>query len=100
MDNAVEEAVVRDPREHVILEAAKAQGIPTMAQDGIMKVISGMTSLDELERVVDLSNTKTGGNSETVAPVDENFADFASHIIKWSNERSDYAEFSSEFCPS
>jgi len=56
VDEAVEEAVVRDPREHIILEAARAQGIPTMAEDGIDKVIQGRTSLPELQRVVDLTD--------------------------------------------
>jgi type II secretory ATPase GspE/PulE/Tfp pilus assembly ATPase PilB-like protein len=55
IDQAVEDAVIRDPREHVILEAATPQGIPTMAEDGMEKVLSGITTLDELERVVDLS---------------------------------------------
>lgn len=55
VDEAVEEAVVRDPREHIILEAARSQGIPTMAEDGVEKVVLGRTSLPELQRVVDLS---------------------------------------------
>lgn len=54
MTDAVEEAVLRDPREHVILDAAKAQGIPNMTQDGMMKVLRGDTSFEELERVVEL----------------------------------------------
>ncbi len=57
LDTTVEDAVIRDPREHIILEASKHQGIPTMAEDGIEKVLSGITSLSELERVVDLSKT-------------------------------------------
>ncbi len=43
-----------DTRESAILEAAKAQGIPTMQQDGIYKVLAGITSLDEVSRVLDL----------------------------------------------
>jgi len=58
VDDAVEEVVIRDPREYAILEAARSQGIPSMAEDGIAKVLSGRTSLDELERVVDLSHIK------------------------------------------
>lgn len=54
MTDAVEEAVLRDPREHTILEAARPQGIPDMTQDGIVKVLNGDTSLSELERVVEL----------------------------------------------
>lgn len=46
--------MIDDPREMVIEEAAKAQHIPTMAQDGVMKVLAGVTSLEELGRVVDL----------------------------------------------
>ncbi len=56
VDDAVEEAILRDPREHIILEAAQPQGIPTMAEDGIEKVLKGQTSLAELKRVIDLSN--------------------------------------------
>ena len=40
--------------EEEIAERIKPQGIPSMQQDGIMKVLAGVTSLDELERVVDL----------------------------------------------
>jgi len=54
MDDAVEEAVLRDPREHVIIDAARPQKIPNMTQDGMAKVLRGDTSLDELERVVEL----------------------------------------------
>jgi type IV pilus assembly protein PilB len=54
MDDAVEEALLRDPREHTILEAAKPQKIPSMVADGMFKVLRGDTSFAELERVVDL----------------------------------------------
>lgn len=54
MDPAVEEVVIRDPREHVILEAARPQGIPTMAEDGADKVLRGETTLAELARMVEL----------------------------------------------
>lgn len=59
MDPQVEEAVIRDPREHIIAEAARPQGIPSMVHDGIDKVLNGVTSLAELERVVDISNQRT-----------------------------------------
>jgi type IV pilus assembly protein PilB len=54
VDTAVEEVVIRDPREHVILEAAQPQKIPSMAADGIEKVLAGITSLVELGRVIEL----------------------------------------------
>lgn len=58
VDNAVEEAAINDPRDHVILAAAKSQGIPTMIEDGMEKVLSGVTSLAELERVVDITQLR------------------------------------------
>lgn len=82
IDNAVEEAVIRDPREHIILEAARNQHIPTMAQDGIVKVLKGVTSLEELERVVDLTNTRS--NIDAVEEKTDDIPsddDFLSHVI-------------------
>jgi len=82
IDNAVEEVVIRDPREHIILEAARHQKIPSMAEDGISKVLRGITSLDELERVIDLTNTR--GAQNIVWPTTEvvNLDDeFSSHVI-------------------
>lgn len=81
MDEAVEEAVIRDPREHVILDAARPQGIPTMVEDGIQKVVEGKTSMAELERVIELPHrvasatnintppTKTAGDDDFLAHV-------------------------------
>ena len=54
VDDAVEAMLLTDPRETAVLEAAKPQGIPTMQQDGVMKVLAGITSLAELSRVLDL----------------------------------------------
>ena len=81
MDEAVEEAVLRDPREHIIMAAARPQGIPTMAEDGVVKVLQGLTSLDELERVIELPRLVTA-KTETPAPKTETGADdFSSHIV-------------------
>jgi type IV pilus assembly protein PilB len=54
VDDAVEAAIISDPRETTILAAAKSQNIPSMQQDGIMKVLAGITSLSEVARVLDL----------------------------------------------
>lgn len=75
MDQAVEEAVINDPREHIILAAAKPQGIPTMVQDGIEKVLQGTTSLAELARVVELPNSLSNSAD---AGTDEAFLD---HVV-------------------
>ncbi len=80
MDAAVEEVVINDPREHVIVEAARKQGIPTMSEDGIEKVLLGITSLEELERIVDLTRVRGAAlktpNDST--PLDDSFG---SHIV-------------------
>jgi len=85
MDEAVEEAVIRDPREHVILEAAKPQKIPSMVEDGIEKILLGITSIDELGRVVELPDPDVlaKGRAAPVAgaPTDVSDDDFLSHII-------------------
>ncbi len=65
MDDAVESAILSDGRDSAILEAAKPQRIPSMHQDGIMKVLAGITSLDEVERVLDLMNEVRSSQNET-----------------------------------
>lgn len=53
-DTAVEDVVRMSPSEREIKEAAKPQKIIDMTQDGVIKVIQGISTIDELERVVDL----------------------------------------------
>ena len=43
------------PSEREIREIAKKQGILSMREDGIQKITNGVTSFDEVERVVDLA---------------------------------------------
>ncbi|MBI2476352.1 MAG: type II/IV secretion system protein [Candidatus Taylorbacteria bacterium] len=54
MNEAIEAVVRQNPSEREIQKAALPQGILTMKEDGIMKVLAGVTSLKELGRVVDL----------------------------------------------
>lgn len=54
IDEKIERLVINRPSENDIFEAAKGQGILRMAQDGILKVLEGITSLKELQRVVEL----------------------------------------------
>lgn len=56
-DKAIEEVLQKNPSEREIEEASRPQGIPTMAQDGIIKALQGMTTLEELGRVVDIEET-------------------------------------------
>ena len=53
-DEKIENIVIQNPSEREINKASESQGILNMKQDGILKILQGMTSLDELSRVIDL----------------------------------------------
>lgn len=62
MDTHVADALIEDLRESYIVKAAAHQRIPSMAQDGIVKALSGITSLEELQDVIDLAHTPTASS--------------------------------------
>lgn len=55
MDEEIEKIIRTSASEREIMRAARHQNIRVMQEDGIVKVLQGVTSLDELGRVVDLS---------------------------------------------
>ncbi|MEN9912679.1 MAG: type pilus assembly ATPase PilB, type pilus assembly protein PilB [Candidatus Parcubacteria bacterium] len=52
----IEDAVELNPSEREIWTAAAGQGILTMKQDGTLKILQGVTSMSELERVIALTD--------------------------------------------
>jgi len=52
MDATIENSVKGGPSARELREVANAQGLLTLVQDGILKVIKGVTTLSELKRVV------------------------------------------------
>lgn len=54
MDHAIEDMIRTSASERDIWRTARPQGIRRMAQDGAVKVLQGVTSLEELTRVVDI----------------------------------------------
>jgi type II secretory ATPase GspE/PulE/Tfp pilus assembly ATPase PilB-like protein len=56
VDPAIEKVVRQNPTEADIWKAAVPQNIRRMAEDGIVKVLKGVTSLEELSRSVDLTD--------------------------------------------
>jgi len=50
----IEAIVIKNPSEREINKAAESQNILNMKQDGVIKILQGTTSLDELSRVIDL----------------------------------------------
>ena len=47
------EIILKEPSEAKILEEAKRQGMLTMKQDGILKVLDGVTTIEEVIRVAE-----------------------------------------------
>ncbi|MCL5781911.1 MAG: GspE/PulE family protein, partial [Patescibacteria group bacterium] len=56
MNENIEHAVQSGSNDREIWLAAKGQGILTMKQDGILKVLSGVTSIEELQRVISIED--------------------------------------------
>src|SRR3989339_60751 len=54
VDEEIENIIRENPSEREIKRAAQKQGILDMQQDGVLKVLRGTTSLDELRRVIEL----------------------------------------------
>ena len=51
MTRNLAEIVSKNPTEGDILKEARAQGMVTMEEDGVLKVLEGITSLEEIMRV-------------------------------------------------
>ena len=56
IDGAIDELVARRSSAREILTAARASGFRTLADDGVRLVRAAVTSLDEVMRVVDLTD--------------------------------------------
>jgi type II secretory ATPase GspE/PulE/Tfp pilus assembly ATPase PilB-like protein len=55
MDEKIETLLRDRPSEREVAKFSRYQGIPSMQEDGILKVLKGVTSIEELTRVVDLT---------------------------------------------
>jgi len=58
VDDKIEKVVIQNPSERDIEAVARDQGLLNLVEDGFLKILSGLTSLDELRRVVDLSGVE------------------------------------------
>ena len=56
MSSKIEQVILQNPSEREIKLAAKDQGILTMLEDGVVKVLKGVTSMDEVRRVIDVDS--------------------------------------------
>ncbi|MCX6760609.1 MAG: GspE/PulE family protein [Candidatus Nealsonbacteria bacterium] len=53
MTDSLADVILKEPSEANILKEAKAQGMITMKQDGILKVLRGVTTIEEVLRVTE-----------------------------------------------
>ena len=56
IDSGIDELIARRATTREILTAARAKDFSTLAEDGIRQVRAGLTSVDELMRVVDITD--------------------------------------------
>ncbi len=70
MDPKLEEVVRKNPTEIEIWKASRHQGLRRMYEDGIVKVLQGLTSMEELARVVDINEEEiiAIGSSDSIYP--------------------------------
>ncbi len=54
MDEKIENVVRDNPSEREIKKVADGQNILDLNQDGVLKILQGITTLDELRRIVDI----------------------------------------------
>ncbi|MCA9351580.1 type II/IV secretion system protein [Patescibacteria group bacterium] len=53
-DDLIEELLNKKPSEQEVRKVAEKQGLLNMAEDGIVKILDGTTTLEEVQKVVDL----------------------------------------------
>jgi len=52
----MDELIAQRATQKVLLEYAQSKGFRRLADDGIRRVIEGITSLEEISRVIDLTD--------------------------------------------
>jgi type II secretory ATPase GspE/PulE/Tfp pilus assembly ATPase PilB-like protein len=57
MTDSLATIILKEPSEAQILTEAKSQGMITMKQDGILKVLKGITTIEEVLRVAEEKQT-------------------------------------------
>ncbi len=70
-DKSVEDVIYNNPSEREVEKAAKHQNILLLAEDGIQKVLNGISTMEELERVVDITPPVEEFVSERTTPSSE-----------------------------
>ena len=53
MTDQLSDIILKEPSEREIIKEVKRQGMITMKQDGILKVLNGATTIEEVLRVAE-----------------------------------------------
>ena len=56
VDKAIEDVIESNPSERSVIEISAPQGLLNMEQDGVIKILEGITSLPELQRVIEVAD--------------------------------------------
>lgn len=67
MDEQIEKLTAENPSEREIVRAARPQGVLSMREDGVLKMLRGVTSFSELERVVALDDETDQAELDRIA---------------------------------
>lgn len=68
VDDDVKDILEDHPTDRMVRAAANKQGILTLAEDAVIKILQGVTSFEEAERVVDLAAAAKHANREMTNP--------------------------------
>lgn len=98
-DKNIEEVVRENPSEREIRRAAAHQRILTMKQDGALKIFKGITSFEELERVVDIAeeieldptitNTAQTNSTENIENISTPLSEFSQNTENITTQSTD-----------
>jgi hypothetical protein len=67
VNDNIRKMIVNHERSNVIQQEAMKNGMKTLWQDGLAKVLAGVTSLNELERVIDMDELISNSKNKTPA---------------------------------
>ena len=56
IDNEIDDLIAKAAAPHIIEKQAAKSGFKTLADEGLVKIIDGTTSFEELSRIVDLTH--------------------------------------------
>ncbi|MCD8494827.1 MAG: GspE/PulE family protein [Candidatus Pacebacteria bacterium] len=70
-DNALQQILEKHPSEREVKKVAVHQGILSMKEDGVLKILAGITSVEEVVKVVDLEEDLDLFENEEMRKMDE-----------------------------